>query len=127
MPTAVFWLDAWAEAANLKPGEAVFRPVDRQQQIGTERLTDCSVARIVKSRVLAMAKLRGKSETEALEIADRFSGHSMRAGDATSAARADIPGYRIQQHTRHKSATTLQRYFRDAERWTKNGLKGVGF
>jgi integrase len=35
---------------------------------------------------------------------DGFPGHSLRAGYATSAAARVMPGYRIQQHTRHKSA-----------------------
>jgi hypothetical protein len=46
---------------------------------------------------------------------------------ATAAAATDVPGYRIQQHTRHKSAEMVARYVREADKWTKNGLKGVGF
>jgi hypothetical protein len=56
-----------------------------------------------------------------------FSGHSMRAGYATSAAAKDLPGYRIQAHTRHKSADMVIGYIRDADRWGRSGLKGVGF
>ena len=56
-----------------------------------------------------------------------MSGHSMRAGHATTAAFADVPSYRIQQHTRHKSAEMVARYVREADRWKKNGLKGAGF
>ena len=37
-----------------------------------------------------------------------FSGHSMRAGYATSAAAKDMPGYRIRKHTRHKSPAVLE-------------------
>lgn len=55
------------------------------------------------------------------------SGHSLRAGYATSAAARDMPGYRIQQHTRHKSAQMVAGYIREADKWTKSGLKGVGF
>jgi hypothetical protein len=46
----------------------------------------------------------------------------MRAGYATSAAARDMPGYRIQQHTRHRSAE-----MKATDKWTKSGLKGVGF
>jgi hypothetical protein len=49
------------------------------------------------------------------------------AGYATSAARANMPGYRIQAHTRHKSAEMVARYVREAEKWNNGGLKGVGF
>jgi len=51
----------------------------------------------------------------------------MRAGYATAAAAADVPDYRIQQHTRHKSVEMVARYVREADKWTKSGLKGVGF
>jgi hypothetical protein len=29
--------------------------------------------------------------------------------------------------TRHKSAEVLARYIREADKWTKSGLDGVGF
>jgi hypothetical protein len=38
----------------------------------------------------------------------------------------DTPSYRVQQHTRHKSAEMVTRYIREADKWTKNGLMGVG-
>lgn len=127
MPTASAALVAWAKTAGLNPGDAVFRPVDRRQVIDAGRLTDRSVSRIIKSRVRALAILRGKTRDEADEIVERFSGHSMRAGYATSAAANDIPVYRMQQQTRHKSLTTLTGYVREADKWTKSGLKGIGF
>ena len=64
---------------------------------------------------------------EAEELVALVSGHSLRAGYATSAAARDMPGYRIQQHTRHKSAQMVTEYICEAEKWTKSGLKGVGF
>ena len=127
MPTACAALEAWADAAGLKPGEAVFRPVDQRQIIGAARLIDRSVSRILKSRVRALLLLRGKTKAEADELVERFSGHSMRAGYATSASAMDIPVYRMQQQTRHKSLTVLTGYVREADKWTKSGLKGVGF
>jgi integrase len=127
MPAACEALERWADLARLKPGQPVFRCVDQRQIIGDERLKGRSVSRIVKSRVRKLARLRGKSETEADELVALFSGHSMRAGYATSAAARDMPGYRIQQHTRHKSAEMVAGYIREADKWTKSGLKGVGF
>jgi integrase len=72
---------------------------------------------------------RGKSEADAAELVRQFSGHSMRAGYCTAAAGKDVPGpgYRIQQHTRHRSAEMVARYVREADKWNKSGLKGVGF
>jgi integrase len=127
MPAAREALDTWARMAMLQPGKPVFRPIDRRHIIGADRLTDRSVSRIIKSRVRALVCMRGRSEADADEIVASFSGHSMRSGYATSAAAEDMPSYRIQQHTRHKSAEMVASYIREADKWTKSGLKGVGF
>lgn len=131
MPAAREAVDAWARIAGLGPGQPMFRPVDQRQVVGgdtgNERLTDRSVSGIVKARVRQLARARGRSESEADEFVAQFSGHSMRAGYATSAAARDMPGYRIQQHTRHKSAEMVAGYIREADKWNKSGLKGVGF
>jgi integrase len=127
MPAACQAVERWAGIANLQAGQPVFRPVDQRQFVGRGRLTDRSVARVVKSRMRKLAKLRGNTESEAEELVALVSGHSLRAGYATSAAARDMPGYRIQQHTRHKSAQMVAAYIREADKWTKSGLKGVGF
>jgi integrase len=127
MPTACAAVKVWASVATLQPGEPVFRPIDKGQHIGSARLTGKSVSRIIKARVRAHLIAHGKSKTDAEDIAEHISGHSLRAGYATAAAAADVPGYRIQQHTRHKSTEMVARYVREADKWTKSGLKGVGF
>jgi hypothetical protein len=38
-----------------------------------------------------------------------------------------MPAYRIQSHTRHKSAEMVAGYIREADKWSKSGLDGVGF
>jgi hypothetical protein len=58
---------------------------------------------------------------------DLISGHSLCAGYAISAAAHNMPAYRIQSHTRHKSAHVVAGYIREADKWTKSGLDGVGF
>jgi hypothetical protein len=54
-----------------------------------------------------------------------FSGHSMRAGFATTAS--DLPLAHLAKHTRHKSLETLMGYAREREEWEKSPLKAVGF
>jgi len=61
MPTACARLEAWALLAGLQPGEPVFRSVDQLQVIAAERLTDCSVSRIVKARVRKHIRANGRS------------------------------------------------------------------
>jgi hypothetical protein len=54
-------------------------PTATKDSLGPGRLTDRSVARILKSRVRALLTLRGKIKAEADELVERFSGHNMRA------------------------------------------------
>jgi hypothetical protein len=112
MPKACQALESWAAVAELKAGEPVFRAVDQCQFIPTERLTDRSVALIVKSRVKDLVKQRGRGEAEANELVELIGGHSLRAGYATSVAAPTMPAYRIQSHTRHKSAQAVAGYIR---------------
>ena len=44
-----------------------------------------------------------------------YSGHSLRAGLATSAAQAGVPSWKIRQQTGHASDAMLARYIRDGE------------
>jgi integrase len=62
---------------------------------------------------------------EATELIRRFSGHSLRAGFVTSAAAVDVPPLRIAQHTRHKSLEMVNRYCREADKYSRSALKGV--
>ena len=127
MRTACDAVERWAAAAGLQPGQPVFRPIDKGGTIAAGRLTDRSVSRIVKARIHKLAVDQGKTDDEAEAIAEAFSGHSMRAGYATTAGAHDEPAYRIQQRMRHKSADTTTGYIRAGEQWTKSGLKGFGF
>jgi integrase len=127
MPIACAAVKAWVSMAGLQPGDPVFRPIDKGQHIGAGRLTGNSVSRIIKARVRAHLIAAGKDEAEADAVAAAVSGHSLRAGYATAAAAVDVPSYRIQQHTRHKSSEMVARYVREADKWTKSGHKGVGF
>ncbi|OHV18258.1 hypothetical protein BK022_00360 [Methylorubrum extorquens] len=55
-----------------------------------------------------------------------FSGHSMRAGFATSAALAGVEERLIMRQTRHRSAATVRRYIRDGELFARNLAAEVG-
>jgi integrase len=49
-----------------------------------------------------------------------YSGHSLRAGLATSAAQAGVPAWRIKAQTRHASETMLAHYIRQGELFRDN-------
>ena len=95
-------LDAWLAAARITAGP-VFRPVNKGGAVSAERLTDRSVADIVK-RHAAAAGLD----------ATLFSGHSLRAGFVTSALAAGADVLKVMHVTRHTQVTTLQKYDRRA-------------
>ena len=46
-------------------------------------------------------------------MAEAFSGHSLRAGHATSTTQNDAPGHAIQRQLRHKSFNTTAGYIRE--------------
>jgi integrase len=73
------------------------------------RLSGEAVSLVVRERVAAA----GLDPT-------RYSGHSLRAGLATSAAQAGVPTWRIRTQTRHSSDAMLGRYVREGELFTQN-------
>ena len=93
----------------------VFRGVDRWGRLGRRSLTGRSVADVVK-RYAAAAGL-----DPAL-----YAGHSLRAGFATTAARAGKPDRAIQKQTRHKSASMLAEYVREGRLFDDNASEGIG-
>lgn len=106
-------VQAWLAAAAITEGR-VFRGINRHGRIGAG-LTDQVVALIVKKR----AALIGLDAAE-------FSGHSLRAGLATSAAANAVEERIIQRQTRHRSVTVLRGYIREGEVFNGNASGRVG-
>lgn len=50
----------------------------------------------------------------------RYSGHSLRAGFATSAAQAGVSSWKIREQTGHRSEAMLAQYIRDGELFLDN-------
>lgn len=92
----------WMAAAEITSG-ALFRPVSRSGRVLEGRLTDRSIADIVKRY----------AETIGLDPA-AFSGHSLRAGFVTTAAERDVNESRIMDVTRHRDSRTVRGYVRRA-------------
>ena len=55
-----------------------------------------------------------------------YSGHSLRAGHCTSAAKGGASERSIMAQTGHRSVTMLRRYIRDAELFTDNSAARLG-
>jgi len=106
-------LNAWISTSGIESGP-IFRVVNRHSQISTKRLSGQAVSLIVKARA-DDAGFDGRN----------FSGHSLRAGFATSAALAGASSRAIRNQTGHKSDSMLGRYIRDANLFTRNATAAV--
>ena len=106
-------LKAWLEAAGIAQGP-VFRPVAKGGRIQATRLTDRSVADIVKAHA-QRAGLDPKL----------FAGHSLRSGFLTSAAARGASIFKMADQSRHKSMDTLRGYVRDAEIFKRHAGEGL--
>ena len=105
---AVLALDRWLAVSKIEGGP-IFRPVDRHGRVASDRLSGEAVSLIVKERVCAA----GIDPTA-------FSGHSLRAGFATSAVQAGASTLKIRSQTGHASDAMLSRYVRDGELFIGN-------
>ena len=101
-------LKNWLDVSGTTSGP-VFRSVNKTGAIACSRLTDQSVSQIVKQ----YAAIIGLP-------AQAYSGHSLRAGLVTSAAKAGVSFAKIQQQTGHRSSAMLIRYIRDASIFENN-------
>lgn len=101
----VLAVQEWITASGITSGP-LFRGVDRHGNVSETRLTDRAVADIVKRS----AKKAG------LDPAN-YSGHSLRSGMATSAARAGASERAIMEQTGHKSTAMVRRYIRKGHLW----------
>jgi integrase len=93
---------AWLAAASITSGP-VFRPIDRGDHVGAQRLAPAAVARAVKRA----------AELVGLDPKD-FAGHSLRSGLATSAAKAGKGLDVIMNTTGHKSERVARGYIKHA-------------
>lgn len=92
----------------------LFRPIDRHGRLAPQALTGHAVAVIVKQRAAAA----GLDPTV-------FSGHSLRAGFCTAAARHGAQAWRIQQISGHKTHASLERYIRAGQLFDDHPLTGL--
>jgi integrase len=107
-------LRSWLNRAGIDEGP-LFRSIDRHGNIGDGALTGRSVARIVKRS----AKRAGMDPSQ-------YSGHSLRAGFTTQAARAGTPERVIMRHTGHKSERMVREYIREGRLFRENPTEDLG-
>lgn len=106
-------LKAWLELAERGEGP-IFIYIDKHGNLSSWRISGEGVNYVIKTRIAAAGY------DPAL-----FSGHSLRAGFATSAAQAGASTYKIRQVTGHRSEASLARYIRDADLFADNAAARV--
>ncbi len=106
-------LREWLDRAELADGP-LFRAVDKHGNLATGRLSGRTVARVVKRTAL----LAGYD-------ASRFSGHSLRAGLATSAAQSGKPERVIMATTGHRSEKMVRKYIREGSLFANCASEGL--
>lgn len=113
-------LELWLKFGRISEGPLFRRVTGGGKEPGPFRLNDREVARLVK-RAAQTAGLRGDlHETDRPAL---FSGHSLRAGLASS---AEVDERHVQKQLGHASAEMTRRYQRRRDRFRVNLTKAAG-
>lgn len=113
-------VQTWIRFAKLAHGPLFRRVTGRGKEVGADRLNDKEIARLVKRTVKA-AGIRG--DLSEAERVFKFSGHSLRAGLASS---AEVDERYVQKQLGHASAEMTRRYQRRRDRFRVNMSKAAG-
>ncbi|HVW57287.1 MAG TPA: site-specific integrase [Rhizobiaceae bacterium] len=113
-------LETWLRLARIAYGPLFRRVTGQGKAVGANRLNDQEVARLVKRTALA-AGVRG--DLAEGERRQKFAGHSLRAGLASS---AEVDERYVQKQLGHASAEMTRRYQRRRDRFRVNLTKASG-
>jgi len=106
-------LRRWLNISKITKGP-LFRRFTKGSRLSTDRLTDQTVALIIK-KYLNMAGIDNKN----------YSGHSLRSGFATSAAEGGADERSIMAMTGHKSTEMVRRYIKEGNLFNNNALSKI--
>ena len=109
----VLHLKKWLELSNIKFGP-IFRRLSKSFKLNDNRLTDQSVALMLKS-YLSAAGIENEN----------YSGHSLRSGFATASAESGADERSIMTMTGHKTSQMVRRYIREANLFKNNALNKI--
>jgi site-specific recombinase XerD len=106
-------LRKWLEVSKIASGP-VFRRFTKGSKLSNSRLTDQTVALLIKE-YLQLAGIDSKN----------YSGHSLRSGFATSAAESGVEERNIMAMTGHKSTEMVRRYIKEVNLFKNNALNKI--
>lgn len=113
-------LQIWLKFARIVHGPLFRRVTGQGKSVGSERLNDQEVARLVKRTALA-AGVRG--DLPEGQRGKLFAGHSLRSGLASS---AEVDERYVQKQLGHASAEMTRKYQRRRDRFRVNLTKASG-
>ncbi|PZR89322.1 MAG: integrase [Stutzerimonas stutzeri] len=113
-------IETWVRFARLAKGPLFRRVRGHGKDVGSHRLNDREVARLIKKTALSAGV---RSDLSECERGQRFSGHSLRAGLASS---AEVEERFVQKHLGHSSAEMTRKYQRRRDRFRVNLTKAAG-
>ena len=113
-------LETWLKFARIGHGPLFRRVTGQGKKVGVDRLADKHIARLVKRTALA-AGIRG--DLSEGERGQKFAGHSLRAGLASS---AEVDERYVQKQLGHSSAEMTRRYQRRRDRFRVNLTTAAG-
>ena len=108
-------LKKWINISKIKKGP-IFVKFSKGSKLTNQRLTDQSIALIIKSYLI-----------QAGIASQNYSGHSLRSGFATSAAEGGAEERSIMAMTGHKSTEMVRRYIKEANLFKNNALNKIKF
>ena len=109
----VLHLKKWLDESNIKSG-AIFRKFNKGFNLSDNRLTDQTVALLLKN-YLNSAGIENKN----------YSGHSLRSGFATVSAESGADERSIMAMTGHKTTQMVRRYIKEANLFKNNALNKI--
>lgn len=116
----VIALETWLKLGRIAHGPLFRRVTGGGKTVGAERLRDQEVARLVKRTAMAAGVRGDLSEGEREQ---KFAGHSLRAGLASS---AEVDERYVQRQLGHASAEMTRRYQRRRDRFRVNLTRAAG-
>jgi len=106
-------LKKWISISKITSG-ALFRRFTKGSKLSKNRLTDQTVALLIKE-YLQLTGIDSKN----------YSGHSLRSGFATSAAESGVEERSIMAMTGHKSTEMVRRYIKETNLFKNNALSKI--
>ena len=109
----VLHLKKWLQLSSIK-SESVFRKFNKGFSLSNRRLTDQTVALLIK-KYLTLAGIENTN----------YSGHSLRSGFATASAESGADERSIMAMTGHKTTQMVRRYIKEANLFKNNALNKI--